>query len=89
MVEPEGSTIQRSRAGALTLAGHGYWMPELRVVALRICDVWRGFGLADKEVLIRFWVSDGEDFATPENEGPCRGSRCLLSGVKQTSISGD
>ena len=64
-------------------------MPKLRVVESWICRGSGGFGLADKEVLIRFWVSDGEDFATPENEGPCRGSLCLLSGVKRTSISGD
>ena len=24
--------------------GHGFWMPKLRVVELRICDAWREFG---------------------------------------------
>ncbi len=36
----------------------------------------------------RIWRLGAAGFGVAENEGPCRGSRCLLLGVEQTSILG-
>ncbi len=64
-------------------------MPKLRVVASGICRGSGGFGRGWRGIFGLRWsrktgVPEFSDFGMPENEGPCRGSRCLLSGVKQT-----
>ncbi len=53
----------------------------------------RWAGVSDEDGFVRrmerIWRLGAADFGTPESQGPYRGSRCLLLGVKQTSISGD
>ena len=59
---------------------------------LEMRGLFRWAGVSDEDGFVRrmewIWRLGAAGFDTPENVGPCRGSRCLLSGVKRKSIMG-
>ncbi len=63
------------------------------VFGLEMRGLFRWAGVSDEDGFVRrmerIWRLGAAGFGTPGNEGPCRGSRCLLLEVEQTSNSGD
>ena len=65
----------------------------LPIFGFEMKGLCRWAGVSDEEDFVRrterICRLGAASFGTPESQGPYRGSRCLLSGVQQTSISGD